>query len=86
MFAGGFQQFFGYLIYRSGFLPRIIGVLIAVAGVGWLTFLIPPLAALLITETEVVGFAAEASLMLWLIVMGVNDQRWEQRAAEARAS
>jgi len=86
VFAGGFQLFFGYLIYRSGFLPRIIGVMIAVAQAGWLTFLIPPLAAFLITETEVVGFAAEAALMLWLIVMGVNDQRWEQRAAEARAA
>ena len=76
VFAGVFQLFFGYLIYRSTFLPRIIGVLIAVAGVGWLTFLIPPLASFLLTYIEVLGFVAEASLMLWLIVKGVNAQRW----------
>ena len=86
VFAGGFQLFFGYLIYRSGFLPRAIGVLIAVAGVGWLTFLYAPLASALITYSEVLGFAAEASLMLWLLIFGVNAQRWNAVAAEARAT
>jgi len=54
----------------------VIGVLIALAGVGWLTFLSPPLANQLLIPLEVVGFVAEASLMLWLLVMGVNAQRW----------
>lgn len=76
VFAGVFQLFFGYLIFRSTYLPRVIGVLIAVAGVGWLTFLVPPVAAFLLTYIEVLGFVAEASLMLWLIVKGVNAQRW----------
>ena len=80
MFFGVFQLFLGYLIYKSTFLPRIIGILIAVAGVGWLTFLSPPLAHYLLTVLEVVGFGAEASLMLWLLVMGVNVQRWNEKA------
>jgi len=80
VFFGVFQLFLGYLIYKSTFLPRIIGILIAVAGVGWLTFLSPPLAHYLLTVLEVVGFGAEASLMLWLLVMGVNVQRWNEKA------
>jgi hypothetical protein len=79
VFFGVFQILLGYLIWRSGFLPRILGVLIALAGLGWLTFLSPPLANQLLTPLEVVGFVAEASLMLWLLVMGVNAQRWTEQ-------
>ena len=80
VFFGGFQLALGYLIFRSTFLPRVIGVLIALAGVGWLTFLSPPLANQLLTPLEVVGIVAEASLMLWLLVMGVNARRWNEQA------
>ena len=52
----------------------------AFAGVGWLIFL-SPLAAHLSTYLKVLGFLAEASLMLWLLVMGVNAQRWKERAS-----
>jgi hypothetical protein len=81
VFFGFFQLALGYVIYRSTFLPRILGVLIAVAGVGWLTFLWPPLSAFLLSELEVLGFSAEALLMLWLIVRGVNPERWTEVAA-----
>jgi hypothetical protein len=67
----------GYLIFRSTFLPRILGVLMASAGLGWLIFL-SPFANHLSTYLKVVGFVAEASLMLWLLVMGVNVPRWKQ--------
>ena len=80
-FAAFFQLVWGYLIFRSTFLPRIIGVLIALAGVGWLTYLLPAQPAFVVTATEVLGFASEASLMLWLIVMGVNGRRWQELAA-----
>jgi len=79
-FSAFFQLVWGYLIFRSTFLPRAIGVAIAVAGVGWLTYLLPSQPAYLVTATEVVGFASEAALMLWLIVMGVNAQRWNELA------
>jgi hypothetical protein len=83
VFFGLFQLALGYLIFRSTFLPRVLGVLIALAGVGWLTFLWPPLANALLTPIEVLGFLAEAALMLWLLVMGMNVQRWQEQAAAA---
>lgn len=78
-FFGLFQLALGYLIFRSTFLPRVIGVLIALAGVGWLLFLAPPVATALMTVLEVLGFVAEASLMLWLLVRGVDSPRWYAR-------
>jgi hypothetical protein len=81
VFFGGFQLALGYLIFKSTFLPRIIGVLIALAGVGWLTFLSPPLANHLLAVLEALGVVAELSLMLWLLVRGVNVQRWQQLAS-----
>ena len=74
-----------YLIYHSRFLPRALAALIAVAGVGWLVWLAPPLVEPLMNYIEVVGFLAEASLMLWLLVKGVNAEPWTAAVAEARA-
>jgi hypothetical protein len=54
----------------------------AFAGLGWLIFL-SPLANYLFTFLKVLGFLAEASLMLWLIMKGVNVQRWKERATTA---
>jgi hypothetical protein len=59
-----------------------LGVLMAFAGLGWLVFLSPH-AILLLTYLKVLGFLAEASLMLWLIMKGVNVQRWKEQASAA---
>ena len=72
----------GYLIFMSNFLPRILGALMASAGLGWLIFL-SPLANHLSTFLKVLGFLAELSLMLWLLVNGVNAQRWNEQASAA---
>ena len=82
VFFGPYCILLGYLIFRSTFLPRILGVLMAFAGLGWLVFL-SPLANYLSTYLKVIGFLAEMSLMLWLIVKGVNVQRWKERASAA---
>jgi hypothetical protein len=79
VFFGPYCLLIGYLIFRSTFLPRILGVLMALAGLGWLIFL-SPLANHLSRYLMVLGFLAEASLMLWLLVMGVNVQRWKELA------
>jgi hypothetical protein len=53
----------------------------AFAGLGWLTFLSPPLANHLSPYNLVLGFLAELSLMLWLLVLGVNVQRWNEQSS-----
>jgi hypothetical protein len=80
LFFGPYCLLIGYLIFRSGFLPRILGLLMALAGLGWVAFLLPTVAHSLTLYIEVFGISAEASLMLWLLVMGVDVQRWKEQA------
>jgi hypothetical protein len=82
VFFGPYCLLLGYLIFRSTFLPRILGVLMALAGLGWLIFL-SPLANYLSTYLKAIGFCAELSLCLWLVVKGVNAQRWKEQASAA---
>jgi hypothetical protein len=83
VFFGVYCLLIGYLIFRSAFLPRILGVLMAFAGLGWVTFLSPPVANYLRPYILVLGVIAELALMLWLLVMGVNVQRWKEQANAA---
>jgi hypothetical protein len=73
----------GYLTFRSTFLPRIVGTLFALAGVGWLTFLLPSLGSLLSPVTMLTGLIGEGSLGLWLLIKGVDVQRWQEKASAA---
>ncbi len=77
---GGFDLLIGILIVRSGFLPRIFGLLMALAGLGWLIYLWPPLADDLSRIVQPVGFLAEAILMGWLLAKGVNEEQWRALA------
>ncbi len=83
VFFGFYCLLIGYLIFRSTFLPRILGVLMAFAGLGWLTFLSPPLANYLYPYNLAPGLLGEGSLTLWLLVMGVNVQRWNEQTSAA---
>ena len=84
VFFGFHCLLIGHLIFRSVFLPRILGVLMAFSGLGWLTFLWPPLANYLHPYVLLPGVLGEGSLTLWLLVMGVNTQRWNEQASTAR--
>jgi hypothetical protein len=84
VFHGIFCVLIGYLIYRSTFLPRILGTLIAFAGLNWLTFLFTPVASYLSPYNLACGLLGEASVFLWLLVMGVNAQRWAAQASAGR--
>lgn len=76
-----------YLIIHSRFLPRIIGVLLAIEGLGYLLnsfslFLSPALQARIFPYFSATA-VAEVALCLWLLVIGVNVQRWKEQAGAA---
>jgi hypothetical protein len=77
---GLFNITIGFLVMRSTFLPRVLGVLMVLSGVGWLMVLSPELVKHAATYIEVLGVAAEGCLMLWLLVMGVDVQHWREQA------
>jgi Domain of unknown function (DUF4386) len=87
---GTYNVLTGYLIFKSTFLPRVLGALLAIAGFGYLintsaTFLSPEFAAHLSPWILIPG-GAELLLAAWLLVVGVNDQRWREQASAATAS
>jgi hypothetical protein len=83
VFFGFYAPLTGYLIIRSTFLPRILGWFSVIAGVGWLTFLYQPLGYRLFPYVAALGLLGAVSLMLWLLVFGVNEQRWKEQAGAA---
>jgi len=75
----------GYLIFKSGFLPKALGVLMQIAGLSYLVnsfalILAPSLANRLFPAILLPAFIGEASLCLWLLVKGVNVEKWKARA------
>jgi Domain of unknown function (DUF4386) len=81
----------GWLVYKSNFLPRILGVIYTMAGLGYLInslamFLSPHIAAYLFPYVLLPAFIGEVSMCLWLIVKGVNVTKWEEKATHLRIS
>ena len=70
----------GYLVYKSTYLPRWLGFLLMFGGLGWLTFAVPSLARALQPYNFGPGILAEGVLTLWLLIAGVNEQRWNAMA------
>jgi Domain of unknown function (DUF4386) len=80
----------GYLIFRSGYFPQAIGVLMQIAGAcylinGFALVLDPAVANRLFPAILVPSFVGEASLCLWLLVKGVNAEQWSRRQAQLGA-
>ena len=77
----------GYLVFKSGFLPRILGILLIIDGLAMLIwffqFFLFPGYDVISTLGLAVGFVAEGLLCLWLLVKGVNVEQWEKRALES---
>lgn len=85
-FFGFYALLNGYLIFNSTFLPRVLGAWSEIAGLGWLTFLSPTLGYRVFPYVAAFGFLGALALILWLLVFGVNEQRWKQQAAAAETS
>lgn len=85
VFFGCFCLVVGYLIFRSGYFPKALGVLMQITGLSYLTnsialVLAPALANRVFLAVAAPAFVGEASLCVWLIVKGVNVERWKQKA------
>jgi Domain of unknown function (DUF4386) len=80
VFFGFYCLLIGCLVFKSTFLPRVIGVLMMFAGLGWLTYLSPPLANVLHSYVLIPGLIGEGSLTLWLLFAGVNAEKWKEQA------
>jgi hypothetical protein len=68
----------GWLMFRSTFLPRVLGVISVVGGLGWMLYLYEPMARRL--QGYIVGFGVLGALAMvsWLLVKGVDEARWNQ--------
>jgi hypothetical protein len=76
----------GYLVFKSNYIPRVIGILLVIAGVGYLadsaTFFLDPDLQVAVSQFTFIG---EAVLPVWLVVKGVNVEQWKKRALHAPA-
>jgi hypothetical protein len=60
------------LVFRSGFLPRVIGVLLGIAGAGYFIDSMTQLLSPGFPVVSVVTFVGELALTLWLLIKGVR--------------
>jgi hypothetical protein len=85
MFYGVGSVLVGYLMYRSEFLPKVVGLLVALSGLGFTarTFtwvLAPSYSSSLLLMPAAVAFL---TLTVWLLVRGVDTAKWKEKAAHA---
>ncbi|MBI4928882.1 MAG: DUF4386 domain-containing protein, partial [Anaerolineae bacterium] len=88
--AGMALAFFGFstllngiLIFQSTFLPRILGILSMVGGLGWLCYLYPPLGTALFPSIMTIGIIGSLAQILWLLIKGVAVDQWTRLAAQS---
>ncbi|HET6596162.1 MAG TPA: DUF4386 domain-containing protein [Anaerolineales bacterium] len=84
IFAGLWLLPLGYLVFQSRFLPRILGVLLVLAGLGYFAYAFGSLlSADYNLDLVLLTGLAEVLFLLWLLIKGVNTERWQARALES---
>jgi hypothetical protein len=79
----------GWLVHRSDFLPRLVGILLALAGVGYFvqsfgTFLVPGLTDTWALIVLVLAIPGELVFAVWLLIKGVDEDKWSAAASRAQ--
>lgn len=70
----------GWLMFRSGFLPRVFGALMIFAGFVWLLYLSPVLISRVAPYNTAAGLLGEAVPMLWLLIMGIGTYQAKEQS------
>jgi len=81
VFFGVYCVLIGILIYRCGFLPRLLGVLLVACGATYWSNAFRLFLALPIPYIQWVTLVGENALALWLLIVGLDEARWRERAA-----
>jgi hypothetical protein len=76
----------GYLVLRSTFLPRFMGIISLIGGAGWLTYVYPPLGNKLFMPLIVWALIGCAVTIGWLLIRGVDEQKWYAMVARSSSS
>ena len=71
----------GYLIFRSSYLPRWLGAIGMIGGLGWLTFLYPPLGRPMFLYIALFALAVSIATIFWLIVFGVDEEKFHEASS-----
>jgi hypothetical protein len=86
VFFGFYALLKGYLVIRSTFLPQALGWLTVLGGIGWLAYLSPPFGDRVFSIIALAGIVGALANIGWLLVVGVNEQRWREQASLAETS
>ena len=78
----------GYLVFQSGFIPRVLGILLVLASVAYFaesygTLLSPDSSDVLEIVVVALAVPGELAFALWLVIKGVDEEKWNERALEA---
>jgi hypothetical protein len=83
LFFGFYCLAIGWLIFKSGFLPRLLGILLAIEGAGYLvnsfTFFVVPDVQAVIFPFFAVTAIGEIAFCLWMLIKGVNVAKWKAK-------